>query len=33
MPEVPSFEMNYGARGNTMKIDLSRAGCSTRRSA
>jgi hypothetical protein len=26
MPEVPSFEMNYGMRANTMKIDLSRRG-------
>lgn len=26
MPEVPSFEMNFGARGNTMQISLSRSG-------
>jgi hypothetical protein len=26
MPDVPSYEMNYGGRGNTMKIDLSRRG-------
>lgn len=25
-PEVPTFEMNYGVRGNTMKIDMSRRG-------
>jgi hypothetical protein len=25
-PDVPSYEMNYGGRGNTMKIDLSRRG-------
>jgi hypothetical protein len=26
MPDVPSYEMNYGARGGTMKIGLSRRG-------
>lgn len=26
MPEVPSFEMNFGARGNTMQIGLMRSG-------
>jgi hypothetical protein len=26
MPEVPSFEMNYGMRGNTMRIELGRRG-------
>lgn len=26
MPDVPSFEMNYGARGNTMRFELSRRG-------
>lgn len=26
MPEVPSFEMNFGARGNTLGIELSRRG-------
>jgi hypothetical protein len=26
MPDVPEYEMNYGARGNTMKIGLSRRG-------
>lgn len=25
-PEVPSFEMNYGIRGNTMRIEMSRRG-------
>jgi hypothetical protein len=26
MPEVPSFEMNYGMRANTMRIEMSRRG-------
>jgi hypothetical protein len=26
LPDVPSYEMNYGMRANTMKIDLSRRG-------
>lgn len=26
MPDVPSFEMNYGARANTLKIDAARKG-------
>jgi hypothetical protein len=26
MPDVPSYEMNYGGRGNTMRIGLSRRG-------
>lgn len=26
LPEVPSYEMNYGVRGNTMRIELGRRG-------
>lgn len=26
LPDVPSYEMNYGARANTMRIELSRRG-------
>lgn len=26
MPDVPSYEMNYGARANTLRIELSRRG-------
>lgn len=26
LPDVPSYEMNYGARGNTMRIELTRRG-------